>query len=204
MLIFNDISQVVRREEENERGYSSVYVDEDNGGDIDENTRLMNQKREGNFKASGLTAIISDSEEEFLVPKSIEDKYISSGILTERPEDSWKTKNWFVLDISESAGLVRDKFVVREKFNFHHKDEPLVRLAKRIINDELDKRGSLVFDVKSTSDKRRIRERFKEIKKNELSSKQFFKLMESMAINVDITAWTADVGRSEGFSEKII
>ena len=88
MLIFNDISQVVRREEENERGYSSVYVDEDNGGDIDENTRLMNQKREGNFKASGLTAIISDSEEEFIVPKSIEDKYISSGILTERPEDS--------------------------------------------------------------------------------------------------------------------
>lgn len=204
MLIFNDITSVIRRAEENEDGYTNVYLDEDKGGDIDEKTRLMNPESEGNFKSSSLIAILTDSDEEFIIPKNLKDRYISGGVLTDRPEDSWKTKNWFVLSISESAGLVRDTFVVREKYESHHKDEPLVRLAKRIVNEELNKRGSLVFQVKSTSDKRRIRERFKEIEKNDLSSKQFFKLMREMEINIDITAWDTSLDRKEGFTEKII
>ena len=94
--------------------------------------------------------------------------------------------------------------MVHDKFESHHKDTSLVRLAKRVINDELDKRGSLVFEVKSTSDKRRIRERFKEIEKNDLSEKQFFKLMEVLEFNVDMTVWSSSIGKKEGFSEKII
>ena len=95
MLIFEDITQVAKRDGKTDGGYIRVFIDEDEGGDeFEKDTRLMNAKREGNYKASDLTGIVTDSEEEFFIPKSIEDKYISEGILTDRPESSWKTKFW--------------------------------------------------------------------------------------------------------------
>ena len=181
----------------NEEG--EIYIDEKHGGNINDNEVLINTRREGTWKQDSLAALVTGNDEEFIIPRGDLKKYVTDGVLTGRPDESWMSKFWFSYD-RDNPERMMNTFVVQDKFEMHHKDDPFVRLAKRVLNPQIP----IQFNVRSQSDRRRLRERIKEIEKNELSSKQFFKLMKIMGLKVDCTVWSEGADRDEGFTETIV
>lgn len=73
-------------------------------------------------------------------------------------------------------------FKIEEKFEVLEKDKPLVRLAKRTINGELDKTDDLVFEVFTEKDKEKLERRFSIIENNDLTFETFKKTMELLGV----------------------
>ena len=195
MLIIKDASKVLRKDDNRK-----VYVDEDRGGNLDRNTKLLNTRKEGLYSPNNLSALVTNTGVEYIVPQRDLKKYTSGGLITSPPDEGWEAINWLRTSTRESAVMIRDEFVVHEKFDSHHKDTPITRTAKRALNPHIP----LTFRVESKDDKRRIKERIKEIRNNSISEKQFFNLMKLCGFKVHMTVWRKTMDREEGISEIIV
>ena len=197
-MIVRKAEKVVRDTEEH-----GIIIDEDRGSNLKKNDVLINTKLKESYKLSSIHAVVTGSEEEFLIPEADVRKFISDkGTVNKRPDDEYERRYWHVLqDNEENIKSTKSSYIIDERFTLYPDDRPLVKMMKRTINDEVPIR----LEVSSRSDKRRFKERMKEIRHNHLSAKQFFNLCRQMNFKVDMTVWKPTENKDhDGFTENII
>lgn len=200
-MLYKDVTQIFHEGKDN-----IININEKKDKNkITEKNMLLNTRNESLYYPDSVVCLI-DKENAYILPATEIKKYYKKGKIIKKPDEVFLVENWFITgNTEESLELVdkqSEKYVVNENLPIQKGDDPITILAKDIINEV----SPFIVNLTGKTNKRWIRDRINNIKKNSISPKMFIQLCNNLNLHVKMEVYSDDPDVFDGgtFERKLI